>query len=113
MTRLDISSFGFTQLKSITISSNCFKNVREFVLNGLKNLESVKIGCCSLFISNQRRDDGLLRITNCPNLRTLVIGYESFADFKQFELSNVNSLQFIEFGGDSFYYAENCILKGG
>ena len=58
------------------------------------------------------RDDGVCRITNCPNLRQLEIGSRSFYDFKSFELSNVNSLQSIKFGIRCFEYAEDLSLKG-
>ena len=112
LTVLDFSSFGFTQLRSITIGNKCFKHVREFVLDGLEELESVKIGKWCFRISYEERDDEVCRITNCPNLRELEIGHESFEDFKQFELSNVNSLQSIQFGGYCFYYTKKCILKG-
>ena len=112
LTVLDFSSFGFTQLRSITIGDHCFQNVREFVLDGLEKLESVKIGQKSFIISYEERNDGVCRITNCPNLTQLEIGRGSFYDFAQFELSNVNSLQSIEFSYYCFYYVENCILKG-
>ena len=105
-------SMLFIRLKRIVIGNNCFDNVREFVLDGLEKLESVKIGerCCR--ISDEERDDGVFRIMNCPNLRELDIGGGSFRDFHQFELSNVNSLQSITFGSVCFGYAEGCILKG-
>ena len=124
LTQLEIGSGSFkdfkqfelsnvNSLQSITFGEDCFKNVHEFVLDGLDKLESVKIGRKCFRISDwERRDDGMCRITNCPNLTQLEIGYRSFEDFKQFELLNVNSLQSINFGYRCFYYAENCILKG-
>ena len=112
MTILDFSSFGFIHLRAITISSECFMNVREFVLDGLAKLESVKIGEYCIRVSDKERNDGICRIANCPNLTQLEIGNRSFKDFKQFELSNLNSLQSITFGYVCFQYAENCILKG-
>ena len=111
-TVLDFSSYSFNQLRFITISSNSFKNVREFVLDGLEKLESVKIGWGNFRISDEEREDGICQITNCPNLRELDIGNASFGYFKKFELSNVNSLQSIQFGDECFEYADNCILKG-
>ena len=62
-------------------------------------------------IGDEERDDGVCRITNCPNLRQLEIGDYSFGDFKSFELSNVNSLQSINFGSGCFQYADFS-LKG-
>ena len=101
----------FPGLKRVEIGDDCFKNVREFVLDRLDNLESVKIGKECFNISDKRRDDGLLRITNCPNLRQLEIGNESFRDYMKFELSNVNSLQSITFEGNCFWFGD-CILRG-
>ena len=42
--KLILSPNSFHQLKSITIGSSCFKNVREFVVDGLESMEIVKIG---------------------------------------------------------------------
>ena len=112
MTTLNISNYSFHQLKSITIGNGCFKDVREFVIDGLESLESVIIGELSIRKSSRRRDDGICRITNCPNLRQLEIGDCSFKDFKSFELSNLNSIQSIEFGHWCFRYAEGFSLKG-
>ena len=121
--KLEIESYCFqdfnqfelsnvNSLQSITFGEDCFEKVREFVLDGMEKLESVKIGEWCFRISINERDDGVCRITNCPNLRQLDIGWRSFEDFNQFELSNVNSLQSIYFGDRCFWYAENCILKG-
>ena len=94
-TRLHFS-FLFIRLKKIEIGNKCFKNVREFVINGLERLEIVMIGkmCCKM--PTECSSDGVFQITNCPNLRQLEIGNESFEDFHHFELSNVNSLQSIQ-----------------
>ena len=108
-TSLNISRFIF--LKELEIGNNCFTYVREFVLDGLEKLESVKIGEWCFRISYDERDDGVCRITNCPNLRQLDIGDGSFSDFNQFELSNVNSLQSITFGNYCFYVRE-FVLDG-
>ena len=97
---MDLSEFK--RLKRIEIGNQCFQHVREFVIDGLPSLESVKIGEWCFTIDEEERDDGLCRITNCPNLRQLEIGGGSFIDFKSFEISNVNSLQSIEFGNNCF-----------
>ena len=106
---MDLSKF--TRLKRIEIGNQCFQHVREFVIDGLESLESVKIGEWCFTIDEEERDDGLCRITNCPNLRQLEIRSGSFADFQSFELSNLNSIQSIKFGNGCFKYA-NCSLKG-
>ena len=123
--QLIFSNNSFNQLKSISIGKDCFKNVREFVLDGLEIVESVKIGqyCFSMSEEEEEEEDddddddeernvdGFCQITNCPNLRQLEIGWHSFEDFKSFELSNVNSLQSIDFGRGCFRYADFS-LKG-
>ena len=108
-------SLNFTRflfLKRIEIGHSCFEHVREFVVDGLASLESVKIGDHCFRISYEERNDGVCRITNCPNLRQLEIGDHSFKDFKSFELFNVNSLQSIKFDWNCFKYAEEFSLKG-
>ena len=100
------------RLKRIEIGNDCFKYVREFVIDGLASLEIVKIGGRCFRIDYEERDDGVCRITNCPNLRQLEIGYRSFWNFKSFELSNLNSLQSIKFGSQNFKYARELSLKG-
>ena len=115
-----ITYFGFpsilTNLREILIYIyNFFTNNREFVIDGLPNLERVLIdnNYCSDCddIKIDERDDGICRIVNCPNLRQLEIGTRSFQDFKSFELSNLNSLQSIKFGEWCFHYADFS-LKG-
>ena len=90
---------------------NSFQNVRDFVLDGMPNLESVKIGKGCFRINWREERDGVCRITNCPNLCQLQIGDKSFQYFKSFELSNVNSLQSIEFG-DCCFSCSDFSLKG-
>ena len=111
----NITSLHFSpllvRLKRITIRNICFQHAREVVIDGLESLESVKIGRGCFKIGGEERDDGVCRITNCPNLHQLEIGYYSFRDFKSFELSNVNSLQSIKFGDYCFIYADFS-LKG-
>ena len=86
------------------------------MLDGLESLESVKIGnwCFGIDYDDdeeEERDDGICLITNCPNLCQLEIGDYSFVDFKSFELSNLNSLQSINFGDYCFFYTDFS-LKG-
>ena len=102
----------FIRLKRIDIGNECYEYVREFVIDGLESLESVKIGKFCFRINDKERDDGVCRITNCPNLRQLEIYDDSFEDFKSFELSNLDSLQSIKIGNSCFKYAENLSLKG-
>ena len=108
---IHISNNSFNQIKHIGIGKGTFREINEFVIDGLESLESVKIGEYCFRISDKERNDGVCRITNCPNLRQLDIGWNSFADFQSFELSYLNSIQSINFGGYCFKYAD-LSLKG-
>ena len=88
-------------VKQIIFGDSCCQKVPDFVIDGLPNLMTVKIGerC---FMSGDRGRNGLFRIMNCPNLRQLEIGNRSFNQFRFFKLTNVNSLQSITFGNSCF-----------
>jgi len=103
----NIASFNISNngvLKSIVIGGNCFGKVRVFELDGLSELESVVVGRESFRISYYERIDGSYRIVNCPKLKSIQIGNESFEDYHSFELSNLPSLQSIDIGVDCFYW---------
>ena len=99
-------------LKSIVIGDGCFGIVRVFELDGLNELESVVIGKESFKMSDDERTDGSGRIVNCPKLKSIQIGYESFSDYHSFELNNLPSLQSIDIGYWCFRYAPSFSLTG-
>ena len=107
-----IPSFYMHSLKRIVIGDGCFGKVRVFELDGLDELESVEIGRDSFRIRDRKRSDGSYRIINCPKLKSIQIGYESFSDYHSFELNNLPSLQSIDMGGYCFYYAPSFSLTG-
>ena len=93
--------------------------VRVFELNGLDELESVVIGKESFTyaktkeeIWNSERTDGSYRIVNCPKLKSIEIGYQSFWDYHSFELNNLPSLQSIVIGHGCFFLAPSFSLTG-
>ena len=108
VTSFNISNIGV--LKSIVIGDNCFGKVRVFDLNGLSELESVVIGQQSFKISSSERSDGSYRIVNCPKLKSIQIGRESFRDYHTFELKNLPSLQSIDIGMYCFEYAPFSLI---
>ena len=111
----DVSEFSpsrFQSLKTLVIGNGCFGKVRVFELDGLSELESVVIGERSFRISDKERNDGSYRIVNCPKLKSIEIGDESFYDYHSFELSNLPSLQSIEIGQKCFLYAPSFSLTG-
>lgn len=119
MTVLKFASYGFTQLRSITIGSICFMNAREFVLDGLEKLEYISLNSDHIDTKSEnpmqgteKHADGVCQITNCPSLRKLDVGDSSFRWYERFELSNVNSLQSVNFGRKCFEHVNECVLKG-
>ena len=100
------------QLKRIVIGDDCFGKVRVFDLYGLCELESVVVGLRSFRISDAERSDGSYRIVNCPKLKSIQIGDESFSDYHSFELNNLPSLQSIDIGEWCFFWVPSFSLTG-
>ena len=100
------------QLKRIVIGKSCFGKVRVFELDGLDELESVVIGERSFSIGGDEQNDGSYRIVNCPKLKSIQIGYQSFQDYHSFALNNLPSLQSIEIGDWCFNRAPSFSLTG-
>ena len=100
------------RLKRIVIGDGCFEKVRVFELDGLGELESVVIGERSFRIGDYERSDGSYRIVNCPKLKSIQIGYDSFWDYHSFELNNLPSLQSIDIGMRCFYWTPSFSLTG-
>ena len=111
----NIGSFNISNnrvLKQIVIGDNCFGKVRVFDLDGLSELESVVIGKNSFRFGYNERSDGSYRIVNCPKLKSIQIGYQSFYDYHSFELSNLPSLQSIDMDKYSFFWTPSFSLTG-
>ena len=105
-----IPSFYMHSLKRIVIGNECFGKVRVFELDGLDELESVVIGKKSFRFGCYKRIDGSYRIVNCPKLKSIQIGKESFYDYHSFELNNLPSLQSIDIRERSFLNAPSFSL---
>ena len=115
--RLELNNL--TSLQILYIGNGCFGKVRMFELNGLDELESVVIGKESFTyaktkkeIWNSKRTDGSCRIVNCPKLKSIQIGNESFWDYHSIELNNLPSLQSIDIDIECFEYAPSFSLTG-
>lgn len=100
-------------LQSMNLENMSFYAGRKFILDGLEKLECVTIGeNCFKVAKSHIDEEGICRITQCPNLHQLKMGHGSFYERFQFEISSVNSLQSIRFGNDCFSYSNNCFIKG-
>ena len=95
-------------LKSVVVENECFVNVSELKLSGMKRLESVVIGesCFTKHKHGSGRDmDRKFCLKNCPKLKSLKTGDSSFSDYGVIELENVDGLEVIEMGEMAFYSA--------
>ena len=103
---------GFVNLRELNVGDECFKNVNEVKLIGLKQLESVAIGKSFTKHKNSWGDDPnrYFYLKNCERVRELKIGCYSFYDYSVCEIENVPSLEVIEMGelnewSNNFFYA--------
>ena len=92
LTSLDLSRF--TSLKSFIVGDNSFGYVNELIIDGLPELESIKIGISSFYSYG----DHVFSVKNCPKLRELKIGPSCFFNCDSVEIENVPSLEVIEIG---------------
>ena len=98
---LDLSRFK--NLKELKVGDNCFENVNEVKLIGLKKLERVVIGENSFTKlksdwPTSGKDDCHFYLKDCGKLKELKIGRFSFNEYTGCEIENVPSLEVIEIG---------------
>ena len=112
---VDLSSFKF--LRSVVIGNSCFQYVQLFSIVGLNWLESVSIGGKSFGSDGSLWEVSELKIVNCPQLKSLSIGYWSFGRYNGFELSHLPQLNYVTIAssygyGHGFQYARNAVFRG-
>ena len=109
----DISSF--LNLEQLVIGDNCYRNVNEFVINGLNHLKSLKIGINSFTIYRNEYGNISSRsfsILNCNELQSIEIGSFSFSDYGGgFEVRNLPNLNAIELGTGAFSGSLSTIIS--
>ena len=113
VTVLDLSVYP--RLKTLVIGNNGFEYVTVFNITGLSELESVEIGMNSFTHDNSESEEtpdpiGSFFVKNCPKLKSLKIGKDSFSEYTVIEIESVDALEVIEMGeldkeSYSFYYA--------
>ena len=108
----------YTNLKSIEIGNKNMKHTKSFVITGLIQLESLRIGGNSFTMNRNGHGNDRSRsfhVLNCDKLKLIEIGQYSFSDYAgEFELKNLPSLKSIRIGvaGDeshNFYYSDMII----
>ena len=107
---IDYTTFDFsrfTAVESIEIKNNSFGSVNMFIIDGLHNLITLKIGLNSFTKTKNsfgRNKDRSFHILNCDKLQSIDIGEFSFSDFGgEFELNNLPELQLIKIGNIGSY----------
>ena len=107
---VDLSSFKF--LRSVVIGNSCFQYVQLFSIVGLNWLESVSIGDNSFGSDGSLWEGSEFKIMNCPQLKSLSIGYWSFRRYNGFELSELPQLISVVMNQYCFRYAPNAVFRG-
>ncbi|KNB41559.1 hypothetical protein JH06_5023 [Blastocystis sp. subtype 4] len=109
----DLNSFSATWLNGIErveIGNDCFKEVSQFVLEGLNTLRSVKIGKNSFYL-NGRREGSKCVIRNCDQLRQIHFGDYSFRWYDSFELKNLPLLKSIQLDMSTFGMCHSVVFE--
>ena len=107
----------YTLLEELIIGDDCFGSVNEFMIDGLNELKSVKIGKNSFtnIKSNDYWDynkannpNRSFSVLNCIELESIEIGRYSFSGYSgSFELKNLPSLISIKIGSIESDYSES------
>ena len=114
----NVTSFDlgkYPKLKTLRIGNNAFTHTSILNITGLSELESVEIGMNSFTHDNSESEEtpdpiGSFFVKNCPKLKSLKIGKDSFSEYTVIEIESVDALEVIEMGeldkeSYSFYYA--------
>ena len=96
-----------TSLRSLQIGSNCLTTIGDLILDNLLSLEQIQMETSSFQSMN-----GAFHITNCPNLKQLITGDNSFQYVHEFEISDSSSIHLLQFGKNSFMHTNALRIKG-
>ena len=112
--RESVSLSRFTQLRMFVIGDYCLKKDTEFVVMGMPELEEMVVGksCFSSWELCGSIPDRTFILKDCPKLKSLQMGDNSFYSFTVCEIGNTPSLQQLCIGNNSFRYLKELILDG-
>ena len=110
----------FTKLEELIIGDECFMYVNKFIIDGLNELKSLKIGMKSFTKEKGSHGNDSSRsfsILNCVELESIEIGEYSFSDYSGgFKLINLPKLSTIKIGeigsSSSNFYFSSFVIKG-
>ena len=109
----DLRVFDIDCLKGIEkvgIGNDCFENVNEFVIDGLNELKSMKIGESSFTLYDDTKG-GKCVIMNCDQLSEIHIGNGSLSWYESLELKNLPSMIWIQLDEYAFYWCHRIIFE--
>ena len=116
--KLDYITFNFSRfnlLEELIIGDDSFMYVNEFIIDGLNQLKSLKIGNNSFTTRKNWYENDESRsfiISNCIELKSIEISNYSFSGYGgEFELLNLPKLSTIKMNYRNFFYS-SFIVKG-
>ena len=98
----------FILLKELWICDNSLNGLSELRVVGLNRLERVVVGLNSF---RRAGTSNALRVRECPSLRSVVIGDDSFVGFGVIEIASVPLVEEVRIGANCFA-AASFELKG-
>ena len=107
---------GKSRLRKLLLGQESLKHLRSFVVKDLDCLESLYANdfVCSGEdqYRKERLNDGLLSVQHCPKLQVIDLGDYTCAEFRQFSVSDLPSLECLHLGTDCFAYGREFVLAG-
>ena len=91
-----LDSYPFSsagKVKTIDIADYSCRNIREFKLDSLSELETLTVGEHSFRYDLGEKTNGTFSVKNCPKLTDILIKHYAFEDFTSVELENLPSLR--------------------
>lgn len=125
MTSSEVPNTVFTQNKRVVLKhlpsleafsagENAFSDFIQFVTKDLPELTSLTFGVSTSNLADYSNNfywASQLKLTNLPKLKTLLIGNYGFSGVDYLTLSELQSLESIEFGHGAFYgYSTQCAV---
>ena len=87
---------NYPNLKTIEIGDDCFGEATTFVIDGLRSLQTIKIG------RNSFTSVITIQLSNLNSLESIEIGDECFESVQTFKIDGLNRLKTIKIGSNSF-----------
>ena len=110
---VDFDVSAFVLIEEIVIGSYCFSNVKEFQINNLNHLRSLKVGPNSFSKSSRTCNScGSFQITNCGKLESIDIGSGSFLYYTAVHLQDLASLKSFHVSNRCFSFVHNLCIDG-